>query len=507
MNNDTPFQLRCTYRLQLQQGFGFAEAAQIADYLEQLGISHVYCSPYLQAAPGSTHGYDVLDHQSVNAELGGTMGHESFCNTLGEHHLGQVLDIVPNHMSIAHSGNRWWWDVLENGPSSQYADYFDVDWEPTEAKLRNLVSLPILGDHYGQLIETGQIQIRRDGGSFHVAYGDRLLPLAPRSEDTILAAAAEKIDSDLLAFAADVASSLPHATLIDISNATRRHRDKEILRRMLDRELRDNEQAAEAVDQVLVEINSSPDRLDEILSRQNYRLAHWRTAKQDLGYRRFFDVNSLVGLRMENARVFRDTHALIFHWLRQGVLDGLRIDHPDGLRDPQQYFRRLATAAPKAWIVAEKILMPEESLPEAWPIAGTTGYDFLNQVLGLFIDPRGEGPITEFYAEFTGESTDYPALARDKKHLVMRDLFASDLNRLTAQLADISEGRRRFRDYSRREMNQMLREALANLDVYRTYVQAEDGRISDVDRRRINATIDAAKANRPDFDGELLWLY
>ncbi len=354
MSNDTQYQLRCTYRLQLRQGFGFPEAAEIADYLEQLGISHVYSSPYLQAAPGSTHGYDVLDHQSVNAELGGTMGHESFSNTLGKHHLGQVLDIVPNHMSIAHSGNRWWWDVLENGPSSQYADYFDVDWEPPEAKLKNLVSLPILGDHYGQLIESSQIQIKREGGSFHVVYGDRQLPLAPRSEDVILAAAAEKIDSDLLAFAADAAGALPHAALNDISNAARRHRDKEILRRMLDREFRENEAAAMAVDQVLEEINASPDRLDEVLTRQNYRLAHWRTAKQDLGYRRFFDVNSLVGLRMENARVFRDTHALIFHWLQQGVLDGLRVDHPDGLRDPQQYFKRLSAAAPRRGLWQKK---------------------------------------------------------------------------------------------------------------------------------------------------------
>src|SRR5262245_16357391 len=225
---------RATYRLQLRPGFGFQEAAEIADYLEALGISHVYCAPYLQAAPGSTHGYDCLDHQSVNAELGGTIGHEQFCNTLGQNHLGQVLDIVPNHMSIAHSANRWWWDVLENGPSSQYADYFDVDWEASEAKLHNLVSLPILGGHYGDLLESGEISIHRDGGSFEVRYADRAFPLAPRSLDGILSAAADKIGSDLLAFAADVAGGLPLAKLSDYANASRRHRDKEILRRILE---------------------------------------------------------------------------------------------------------------------------------------------------------------------------------------------------------------------------------------------------------------------------------
>jgi (1->4)-alpha-D-glucan 1-alpha-D-glucosylmutase len=503
MNSDTHYQLRCTYRLQLKQGFGFPEAAEIADYLDALGISHVYCSPYLQAAPGSTHGYDVLDHQNVNAELGGTLGHETFSATLGKNHLGQVLDIVPNHMSIAHSANRWWWDVLENGPSSQYADYFDVDWEASEAKLHNLVSLPILGGHYGDLLESGEISIHRDGGSFEVHYADRAFPLAPRSLDVILSAAADKVGSDLIAFAADVAGDLPLANLADYTNASRRHRDKEILRRILERDFRDSPEGAEAVDAVLADINASPDKLDELLSRQNFRLAHWRTAKQDLGYRRFFDVNSLVGLRMENARVFRDTHALIFHWVRNGVLDGLRIDHPDGLRDPQQYFKRLATAAPNAWIVAEKILTPEESLPENWPVAGTTGYDFLNRVLGIFIDPEGEAPLTEFYAEFTGESTDYPALAHEKKHLVMRDLFASDMNRLTAQLADICESHRRYRDYTRRDVNSMLREVVACLPVYRTYIQAETGEVSDTDRKIVTESIEAAKEQRPDLEASL----
>ncbi len=503
MNDSSTHLPRCTYRLQLKPGFGFLEAAELAGYLEALGISHVYCSPYLQAAPGSTHGYDVLDHQSVNAELGGTLGHEQFCNTLGKFHLGQVLDVVPNHMSIAHSGNRWWWDVLENGPSSRYAAYFDVDWEPQERKLHNRVLMPILGDHYGRAIDEKKIRLEREGGSFQVHYLDHVLPLAPRTLDDILSKAADATGSDQLAFAADLAANLPPADRIDQRSVNRRHRDKEILRRMLDQEFREHEDWAAAVDKTLDEINNDPDQMDTLLERQNYRLAFWRTASQDLDYRRFFDINTLAALRTEDERVFADTHALVLHWLKAGVLDGLRIDHPDGLRDPQGYFDRLAAAAPQAWIVAEKILATNESLRESWPIAGTTGYDFMNQVLRLFIDPRGEAPLTEFYAEFSGESIDYLALARDKKHLVMRDLFASDINRLAAQLTDVCESRRRFRDYTRRELNSMIREVIACLGVYRTYVQAEEGRISDVDRRYIHEAIEAAKANRPDLDAEL----
>ncbi|HZZ28818.1 MAG TPA: malto-oligosyltrehalose synthase [Pirellulales bacterium] len=503
MSDAATYHPRCTYRLQLRPGFGFLEAAAIASYLEALGISHVYCSSYLQAAPGSTHGYDVLDHQSVNAELGGTLGHNEFCNTLGKHHLGQMLDVVPNHMSISHSGNRWWWDVLENGPSSRYAAYFDVDWEPQERTLYNRVLIPILGDHYGRVIAAGKIRIEREAGSFRVRYEEHLLPMAPRSLDDILAAAAEETGSDLLSFAADVAKHLPPAHRTDQRSISRRHRDKEILRRMLDEQLAAHPEWAAVIDKILADINASPDRLDDLLERQNYRLAFWRMAKQELDYRRFFDINTLVGLRMEDEQVFADTHALVLHWLKRGVLDGLRIDHPDGLRDPQQYCSRLLQAAPQAWIVAEKILMPDESLPEDWPIAGTTGYDFLNRAMRVFIDPEGETPLTEFYAEFTGESTDYAKLAHDKKHLVMRDLFASDLNRLTGQLAEICENRPAYRDYTRRELNSMLREVISCLSVYRTYVQAEKGTVSETDRRYIHEAIDAAKANRPDLDSDL----
>jgi (1->4)-alpha-D-glucan 1-alpha-D-glucosylmutase len=495
--------LRATYRIQLHRGFAFADAAAITDYLAELGISHLYCSPYLQAAPGSTHGYDVVNPRQVNQELGGASGHARLCAALEEVGLKQVLDIVPNHMAIAGRENPWWWDVLENGPSSRYAGYFDVDWDPPEAKLRNTVLLPVLGDHYGRVLEKLELELQREGGEFTILYHDHVFPVSPRSLDELIANAAGRCDSDDLAFIAEALRQLPPSTATDWAAVQRRHRNKEVLRHMLARLCEEQPLVAGALDQTIAEINSNPDQLDALLERQNYRLAFWRTAGRELGYRRFFDINSLVGLRAEDERVFADTHALILDWLARGVLDGVRVDHPDGLRDPEQYFDRLHTACPRAWITAEKILEPGERLPESWPIAGTTGYDFIFRVNSLFVDPAAEASLTHFYGEFTGEPTDFAAVVRDKKQFVLREILASDLNRLTALLVDICERHRRHRDYTRHELHEALREVIASFPVYRTYVRAEAGVISDEDARIINRTIDEAKTRRPDVDGEL----
>lgn len=492
--------LVATYRVQLNPAFDFDAAAAIAGYLADLGISHLYASPYLQAAPGSSHGYDVVDHTRVNEELGGEAGHARLVQALDAAGLGQILDIVPNHMAIVTPGNRWWWDVLENGPASRYAGYFDVDWDPPEAKLRNTVLLPILGDHYGRVLEAGEITLVRDGGSFAFHYFEHAVPVAPRSLDSLLGAAARRVGSDELAFLADAFGALPLATATDPISVRRRHRDKEVLRLHLSRLLEREPAIADALDEVVAEINADPDALDALLERQNYRLAYWRTAGRELGYRRFFDINSLAGLRAESGQVFAATHHRILRWLDRGILDGVRVDHIDGLRDPAEYLRRLREAAPDAWIVVEKILEPDEQLPDTWPIAGTTGYDFLNRVNGLFIDPAGEAPLTALYAEFTGEPTDYHAIVREKKHLVLRELLGSDVNRLTAQLVDICEGHRRFRDYTRHELHEALREVIACFPVYRTYVRATTAEVSEHDTRFIRAAIESAKANRSDLD-------
>jgi (1->4)-alpha-D-glucan 1-alpha-D-glucosylmutase len=487
----------------LHAGFGFADAAAIADYLAALGISHLYCSPYLQAAPGSTHGYDVVNPHQVNKEIGGPEAHAQLCAKLKENGLGQVLDIVPNHMAILGRENPWWWDVLENGPSSRHAGYFDIEWDPPEAKLRNIVLLPVLGDHYGRVLEAGELCLEREEGSFVIRYHDQVFPVSPRSLNDFLATAAERCQSDDLSCIADGLGQLPMSTATDWVAVRRRHRNKEVLRGQLARLCREQPKVAAALDQVVAEVNSDPDQLDVLIERQNYRLAFWRAAAQDLGYRRFFDINTLVGLRAEDETVFAETHALILEWLRKGVLDGVRVDHPDGLLDPQEYFQRLYEACPQAWILAEKILEPGERLPKSWPIAGTTGYDFIFRLTNLFVDPAGEGPLTKFYAEFTDEPTDFAIVVREKKGMAMRDLLGSDVNRLTALFGQICERHRRHRDYTRHELHHVLREVISSLPVYRTYVRAKVGQVSEDDSRTITEAVESAKKTRLDLDKDL----
>ncbi len=261
---------------------------------------------------------------------------------------------------------------------------------------------------------------------------------------------------------------------------------------------------AAAIDEAVAEINASSTEADALLERQNYRLAHWKTAVQELDYRRFFDINTLISLRMEDQQVFEDSHRLVIDWVRQGVLDGLRVDHPDGLRDPAEYCHRLRASTGDAWIVIEKILEPGEALPEDWPVAGTTGYDFLNRLGGLFVDPANEQTITDFYARFTSESVDYTAMVHDKKLFVLKMMFGSDVNRLSALLAEVCENQKRYRDYTRRELTILLREVIACFPVYRTYVVPETGQVSDVDVHYIDEAIELAKANRPEIDDDLL---
>jgi (1->4)-alpha-D-glucan 1-alpha-D-glucosylmutase len=275
-----------------------------------------------------------------------------------------------------------------------------------------------------------------------------------------------------------------------------------VLRAQLARLLAEQHAVAAAIDGVIAELNADPDDLDALLERQNYRLAYWRAAARDLGYRRFFDINTLVALRMEDEWVFTDTHTLL-QWLATGVLDGLRIDHPDGLYDPEAYCRRLHQVSPQAWMVVEKIIEPGERLRESWSVAGTTGYDFLNRVGGLFVDPTGEQPLTELYADFTGKSVDYWVLAREKKHQALHELLGSDVNRLTALCVEICERDRRHRDYMRYEFQEVLREVIACFPVYRTYVQAEAGHVSVGDMRYINVAVERAKGHRPEVDGAL----
>ncbi|HEX6816798.1 MAG TPA: malto-oligosyltrehalose synthase [Ktedonobacterales bacterium] len=503
-----PLAPRATYRVQLHGGFGFDQVAELADYFAALGVSHLYISPILQAAPGSMHGYDVVDPHIVNTELGGEQGFERLREALGRHHLGQVLDIVPNHMAISGRENAWWWDVLENGPSSRYATYFDIDWQPPESapgsKLRDVVLMPILSDHFGKALADGQLVVRREGGGFVLRYADDTLPIAPRSLDTLLHEAATRTGSDDLAFLADAYANLPPASSTDTESVQRRHRDKEKLRDLLGELVAREPSVARALDDVVAALSADPVALDALLERQNYRLSYWRAAERELDYRRFFDINSLVGLRNEDPQVFADTHERILDWVERGVLDGLRVDHVDGLRDPDEYLDRLRERAPRAWIVVEKILEPGEQLPPSWPLAGTTGYDFLNLAGGLFVDSAAEEPMTRFYGEFSGQPTEYAPILREKKLAVLQGSLNSDVNRLTATLLALARSQWRYRDYTWHEVQDALREVIADFPVYRTYARAEEGTLRPDDLAVIEQAIAAARANRPDLDADLL---
>ena len=491
-----------TYRLQLHAGFTFDDASRVAGYLKDLGISHVYCSPYLQAAKGSLHGYDVVDHQKVNIELGGEEGHTHFCGALKELELGQVLDIVPNHMATLLE-NKYWWDVLENGPSSRFAEWFDIDWNSAEVKLQNKVLIPVLGEQYGQVLAANQIMLEHDGDSFQVRYMDHRFPLAPRSLAVPLSMAARFGNAPTLGFIADSLARLPAPESTDEELLTALHRDKTILYDLLQRFCKEDPSASAAITRAVDELNRDIDALDSLLNLQNYRLAFWRTADQELGYRRFFDVNSLIGVRIDRPRVFNAIHARVMEWLRNGVLDGVRVDHPDGLRDPGQYFERLRSISPGAWILAEKILEPGESLRSSWPIAGTTGYDFLNVCNGVLVHGEGLTELSEIYGNFTGEWQDFESLAHAKKLNVEHEALGSDVNRLAQLFVEICENNRDHRDTTRAEIRRAIREVAASFSVYRSYVAPGRNELLAEDEHEIRRAVEIAKAHRTDIATDL----
>jgi len=492
-----------TYRVQLHAGFTFDDAAGIAAYLADLGISHLYCSPYLQAAPGSTHGYDVTDHSKLNAELGGEPAHRRLSRQLAAAGLRQVLDIVPNHMALAGQANAWWWDVLENGPSSPYARYFDIDWDPPERKLTATVLMPVLGDHYGRVLEAGELAVERQGGSFSVRYYEHEAPVSPRTLDDLLGAAAARAGSAELAQLAAAHGALPHSLLTDPAAVTERHRDKEKLHGQLAALTAAQPAVAAALDAQVTALNGDPDALDALLSRQNYRLAYWGTAAEELSYRRFFNIETPAGLRIEDETVFADTHRVILTLVADGTVDGLRIDHIDGLADPEGYLERLRAAAGGCYVVVEKILAAGEELPAAWATAGTSGYDFLTRVNELFVDPASAAAMRDCYGRATGERDSYAEVAYQAKLQIMREELAAEVERLTGSLAEVCERHRRQRDQTRRDLRDALGEVIAAFGVYRTY--ARPGRpVTGADREHVAAAVAGARQRRPDLDAELL---
>jgi (1->4)-alpha-D-glucan 1-alpha-D-glucosylmutase len=495
---------RATYRVQLHAGFTFDDAAAIVDYLADLGISHLYCSPFLQAAPGSTHGYDVVDHHRLNPELGGEEAYGRLCAALAARGMSQVVDIVPNHMAISGRENTWWWDVLENGPSSRYATYFDIDWDPPEERMRLRVLLPILGDHVGRCIDRGEITVVRDGGSFEFRYFDHAAPVSPSSLVDVLGPVARRVGSDTLASIAVALGRLPPAVATDRESVEERHRDKEFLRANLAELFAKEPDVVAEVDEAVADLNADPDAVDALLERQSYRLAYWKVAGEELDYRRFFDITTLIALRSENLFVFADTHEKMIELVRDGHVTGLRVDHVDGLRQPAEYLRLLRRAAgPDTYLVVEKILERDEALPADWDVDGTTGYDFTAGVNGLFVDPAGEAPMTEAYASFVDREPVYDSLVHHNKHLVMQEVLAADVKRLTNLLVWVCDRHRRHRDHTRQELSRAVRELLACLDVYRTYTRPGGFEPSTDDVARVHAAVGRCRRRRPELDPDL----
>jgi (1->4)-alpha-D-glucan 1-alpha-D-glucosylmutase len=515
-----------TYRLQLHAGFGFRAAAEVVPYLADLGITDCYSSPHLMATPGSTHGYDISDHTRLNPDLGTDTDYAAWTDALAAHGLGHLADIVPNHMTADADANRWWRDVLENGPSSPFSDYFDVDWAPIKTELRGRVLLPILGDQYGEVLARGELRVRFDAGTLVLHHADGTLPLNPRQLPRVLGLDAGVTHHALPAGAPETLeylsiltalSNLPPIaerapTLVD-----ERQREKDVARQRLARLADQSPEVRTHIDTCLRMVNGTPgeptsfDRLHDLLEHQAYRLAYWRTAFDEINYRRFFDVNALIALRMEDPRVFQATHGLIGRLAAEGCITGFRVDHPDGLFDPAAYLEQLQPLAAglppgtketshdrpgeRFYVAVEKILTPGETLRPDWITDGTTGYTFLNLVAGLFIDGRLAQRLRRVYARMTGQQAPFDEVAYQCKRLITLTSMASELSVLSHALNRLSEADRRYRDFTLDSCRKALREVVACLPVYRTYVSARG--VSDFDRAAVDRALAEAVRRNP----------
>lgn len=510
---------RATYRLQFRKEFGFDDATALVPYLASLGISHVYASPFLAARPGSSHGYDIVDHNRFNPEVGDAAGFERMVAALHSHRMGLILDFVPNHMGIGSSDNPWWLDVLEWGQSSPYAGFFDINWSPTVEHLRGKVLLPLLGDHYGNVLERGELVLRfdRDNGSFSVWYFEHRFPIAVRDYPRILRAVQAETEGAGKALAPLVAGfARLTAKPRGARQAAMLRREADALRYGLAALAKSDGDIAAAIDRVVDRLDGTPGDpasfrdLHALLERQAYHIAYWRVASNDINYRRFFDINDLAGLAIENPELFEISHRLIFQLIAEGKLQGIRLDHIDGLYDPLEYCRRLqdraaylvppreATAAGQGqqprhpiYLLVEKILAPHEHLRPEWPVDGTTGYEFMNLVNGVFVDQAAMEPLTEIYERFLGRPSDFPEMVIAAKRQILRNNLSSELNVLTDMVYRIARQSLTTRDFTRQGVRDALTELIAHFPVYRTYVTG-DG-VDERDRHYLNWAMTQAR--------------
>jgi (1->4)-alpha-D-glucan 1-alpha-D-glucosylmutase len=457
-----------TYRLQFTKDFGFKSAASIAPYLAKLGISHVYASPYLKARPGSTHGYDIINHVELNPELGSQADFVSMVDAFKANGLGQILDFVPNHMGVGGADNRWWLDVLEWGPQSEYAAWFDIDWRSGHEYLHDKLLVPLLGDHFGVVLESGDLQLRFDAdeGTFAVwAYGSHKLPICPRHYGLIIGDGSGELERLGDAFS-DLTDQHPQTM-----NRARR------LKQELSAACCKDPQLVSEISEALMAFNGQKgdletwERLNALIAKQSWRLAHFRVASDDINYRRFFNVNDLPGVRMEIPELFDHAHSLVFKLLGNGTIDGIRLDHIDGLLDPKAYCLRIREKAPVPfYLLVEKILAPHEHLRESWQVDGTTGYEFANLLTGLLTHPSGEKHLTDYYRTFTNSNTSFEDTVRNCKLQIMENEMASELGVLARGAGRVARSNPRTADFTDNVLHRALRDVVACFPVYRTYV-------------------------------------
>ena len=542
-----------TYRVQLNGDFPFRDAEQIVPYLRALNVGALYTSPFLTATPDSTHGYDVTDYTTINPEIGTDADLQHLAGSLAAHGLGFLVDVVPNHMGIAGGANAWWQDLLENGRTSSYAGYFNIDWRPLKEELRGKILLPVLGDPYGVVLERGELRLALTDGAFTVHYHETPLPIAPPTYPLILAPALERLDGLEeedparleLASIITAAQRLPGPTATDPAELAERRREQIVIKRRLADLLAASPEVASAIEAAITAINGDPaqphsyDALDGLLDAQTYRLSSFRTAGEEINYRRFFAINELAAVRQEEREVFAAAHARLLALLAQDAITGLRIDHPDGLWDPAGYYRDLQRAAyctltetpddvepdwdaidpilGSAWtgesgdggaiaqrlplyVVVEKILEPGETLPEDWAVHGTVGYEFARATTGLFVEPANRRAFDQLYARFTGERRTFAAIAYETRDLMLRTALASETNVLARALNRISEQNRRTRDLTLSSLRHALREVIANFPIYRTYIVCNGSDVPERDRRAIERAVRDAKRHNPAMD-------
>lgn len=542
-----------TYRLQFNRRFTFSDATKVIPYLDELGISDIYASPYFKARPGTIVGYDMVDPTRLNPEIGTEATYNQLHRALQQRKMGQILDIVPNHLYVGSEDNAWWLDVLENGPSSPYAPFFDIDWDPVKRELKNKVLVPVLGEAYGTVLERRELQLIFKTGAFFLSCYDRRLPLLPETYVDILRHRIGELDTflpihdpSLKEFLNIITAlgCLPSYTERARSKRAERNREKEIIKKRLYQLYKESRAIRKFIDENVRIFNGtrkeprSFDLLDDLLGKQVWRLSYWRVAGEEINYRRFFDISSLAAVRMEDPAVFQKVHALVLKLIGEGQVTGLRVDHPDGLYDPSEYFQRLqrecflrvqlghsqkrparksntpVEGTPEIeiprqyaelvasdpqfkpfYIVGEKILSPDEKLPEDWPVFGTVGYDFLNPLNGIFVAMANEKAFNEIYERFIRSKMDYQDLVPEKKRLIMTDSMSGEINRLAHRLNRLSEKNRLTRDFTFNGLRTAITEVIACFPVYRTYITRAGA--PERDRRYVERTILKAKGRNP----------